>query len=283
MKYAGVIGDPVRHSLSPRMHNAAFQALGIEARYDLWETPAAQLEARLQSLRAPEVYGANVTIPHKEAVLPWLDEIDAQARRIGAVNTIVNRAGRLLGYNTDAPGFLRALHETAGAAFTLQGKQVTLLGNGGAARGAAIALLDSQVRSLTILGRNAAHIEMLLTHLRQDAGAGNLNGALLGATEARRFLAQTDVLVNTTSVGLKEHDETLLIEPGQLKAGALVMDMVYTRPQTPILRAAQERGCLISNGLPMLLYQGTLAFELWTGCDAPVEIMRNALLQVSHP
>lgn len=278
MKYAGVIGDPVRHSLSPRMHNAAFQALHIDAHYDLWETPAEQLEARLHSLRAPQMYGANVTIPHKEAVLPWLDEIDAQAQRIGAVNTIVNRAGRLVGYNTDAPGFLQALYETAGSTFVLQNKRAVVLGSGGAARGAAIALLDSRVRSLTFLGRSAAHVETLLSHIRRYRGACELQGALLGTVEAQRSLERVDILVNTTSVGLRDDDETLLLEPEHVQAGVLVLDMIYTRPQTPLLRAARGRGCLVSNGSAMLLYQGALAFELWTGCDAPVEIMRAALL-----
>lgn len=279
MKYAGVIGDPVQHSLSPRMQNAAFDALGIEARYDLWETPLSKLEARLQTLRAPEVFGANVTIPHKEAVLPWLDIIDPQAERIGAVNTIVNRAGRLLGYNTDAPGFLRALHEKAGPGWTLQGRQVVMLGSGGAARGAAVALLDSHVGELAILGRTATHLEALLAHVRQHTGASNLHGALLHTAEARCYLERADVLINTTSVGLKEGDETQIIDAEKVSPTTLVMDMVYNRPQTPLLRAAEARGCPTLNGLTMLLYQGTLAFELWTDRDAPVEVMRAALLK----
>ncbi|MEO7020886.1 MAG: shikimate dehydrogenase [Ktedonobacteraceae bacterium] len=278
VKYAGLIGYPVQHSLSPRMHNAAFDALGIEARYDLWETPLSELGARIQTLRAPEMFGANVTIPHKEAVLPWLDAIDAQAERIGAVNTIVNRAGRLVGYNTDAPGFLRALQEKAGPNFEMQGQQIAILGNGGAARGAAVALLDSQVSALFILGRTSAHIEVLLEHLRQRTGARHLHGALLGTDVAQFYLEQADVLVNTTSVGLKEGDETLLIEAEWLAPQTLVMDMIFNQPQTPLLRAAHARGCATLNGLSMLLYQGTLAFELWTGRAAPVEIMRTALM-----
>ena len=225
------------------------------------------------------MFGANVTIPHKEAVLPWLDSIDPQAGRIGAVNTIVNRAGRLVGYNTDAPGFLRALHEKAGPDWILQGKRAVILGSGGAARGAAVALLDSHVGELTILGRTAAHLEALLTHLHQHTGAKNLHGALLGTTEAQHSLAQADVLINTTSVGLKESDETVIIEARCLAPTTLVVDMIYNRLQTPLLRAAQSRGCRTSNGLAMLLYQGTLAFELWTGRDAPVEVMRAALME----
>ncbi|HEU5382751.1 MAG TPA: shikimate dehydrogenase [Ktedonobacteraceae bacterium] len=277
MKHVGLIGFPVRHSLSPRMQNAAFKALNIDACYELWETPAGELEARINTLRASDMLGANVTIPHKEAVLPWLDEITPQAGRIGAVNTIVNRAGRLVGYNTDAPGFLRAVQEKTGPAFELAGKAVVILGNGGAARGAAIALLDSQVGLLSILGRDEGRIEMLLTHIRQHTETGSLRGARLGTALAEQCLAEADILVNTTSVGLQEGDETVLIEVERLVPAALVMDMIFNPPATPLLRAAARRGCAVLNGLSMLLYQGTLAFELWTGQNAPVDVMRAAL------
>lgn len=277
MKYTGLIGYPVAHSLSPRMQEAGFRALGIEARYELWETPASQLEARVRSLRAPEMYGANVTIPHKEAVLSWLDEIDLQAQRIGAVNTIINRAGRLVGYNTDAPGFLRALREQGGPDFTLRGQQALMLGSGGAARGAAVALLESQVSALTILGRTQIHLETLVEHLRQQDATYPVRGILLGTPEARRALNEAQIVVNTTSVGLKPGDETLLIDVGFLPTSALVMDMIFNPPQTPLLRIAAEHGCSTLNGLSMLLYQGTLALELWTGQIAPEEIMRATL------
>lgn len=277
MKYSGLIGYPVAHSLSPQMQEAGFAALGIQARYELWETPASELEARVQSLRAPHMFGANVTIPHKEAVLPRLDEIDAQAARIGAVNTIVNRAGRLFGYNTDAPGFLRALRELAGSGFDLRAGRVVLLGNGGAARGAAIALLDSQVSELVLLGRERERIEGLLAHLRQQNSVSRLHGAVLETLEARRLLSEADIVVNTTSVGLKAGDETRLLDVALLPASALVMDMIFNPPLTPLLRDAQARGLRVLNGLSMLLYQGTLALELWTGRSAPEEVMRAAL------
>lgn len=278
MKYAGLIGYPVAHSLSPQLHHAGFDALGVEARYELWETPAEELEARVQALRAPEMLGANVTIPHKEAVLAWLDECDPQAERIGAVNTIVNRNGHLVGYNTDAPGFLCALREHAGPGFVLRGKQAILLGSGGAARGAAIALVDSSVAALTILARNETQTETLLEHLRrQSRETQYLCGALFDTPEARHALSDADVVINTTSVGLKSGDETLLIDVEQLPRSALVMDMIFNPPRTPLLWAAEARGCSVLNGLSMLLYQGTLAFELWLGRPAPEEVMRAAL------
>jgi shikimate dehydrogenase len=277
MKHIGLIGFPVAHSLSPRMQEAGFAALGIEARYALWETPASELGARVQSLRAPDMLGANVTIPHKEAVLPWLDEIDPLAARIGAVNTIVKRGHRLVGYNTDAPGVLRALLERGGPGFTLQGKQAVVLGSGGAARGALMALLDSQVRSLSILGRTKIHLVALVEYLRQQNALYPVQGVLLGTPEARQVVAEAEVVINTTSVGLKPDDETELIDVRLLPTSALVMDMIFNPPQTPLLRAAVEHGCRVLNGLSMLLYQGTLALELWTGQRAPEEVMRAAL------
>lgn len=277
MKYSGLIGFPVAHSLSPQMQDAGFAALGIEARYKLWETPASELEARVNTLRSPDHLGANVTIPYKEAVLPWLDECDAQAVRIGAVNTIVNRHGRLIGYNTDAPGFLCALQEQAGPDVTWCEKQAILLGSGGAARGAAIALLDKRVATLSILGRSRARVEALLADLRPHAGQSILRGKLFGTPEAAQILAQGDLLVNTTSVGLNARDPANLIDVELLPRSALVMDMIFNPPQTPLLRAASERGCVTLNGLSMLLYQGTLALELWTNQPAPVAVMRAAL------
>ncbi len=277
MKYAGLIGFPVAHSLSPRMQEAGFTALDIAARYLLWETSASAVEERVNTLRGPEMLGANVTIPHKEAVVRWMDECDPQAARIGAVNTIVNRQGRLVGYNTDAPGFLQALCEHGGPDFTPRGKRVVLLGSGGAARGAAIALLDSQVAELTILGRSNERFETLLANLHQQASNSAVRGALLATTSATDALCRADVLVNTTSVGLKADDETILVEVAHLPTTALVLDMIFNLPQTPLLRAAAAHGCPTLNGLSMLLYQGTLALELWTGQPAPVAIMRTAL------
>lgn len=277
MKYTGLIGYPVAHSLLPRMQEVGFAALGIEARYRLWETPANELEARIQSLRAPEMFGANIAMPYREAVLSWLDEIDPQAARIGAINTIVNRAGRLIGYNTDAPGFLRALQERGGSGFALRGRQAVVLGSGGAAREVAVALLDNQVSSLTILGRTGAHVGALVEHLHQQSGAYNVRGVLLETFEARHILGEAEVVVNATSVGLKPNDEAELIDVGLLSSSALVLDMIFNPPQTRLLREAAEHGCLTLNGLSMLLYQGALALELWTGQNAPEEVMRAAL------
>ncbi len=282
MQHVGLIGFPVAHSLSPRMQQAAFDACGIAARYALWETAPENLPARIASLRAPEMLGANVTIPHKTAALALIDECDPLAARAGAVNTIVNRAGRLLGYNTDVGGLMQALAANRDHPFHGPGQTAIILGTGGAARGAAIGLLESGVGELILLGRNEAHLSRLLHDLQQVAAPsfGNdpkLHIAILGSPEANLFLTQTDLVVNATSVGLHENDGQTLIDVDLLSLDALVMDMIFNPPTTPLLRAAQARGCAVMNGLTMLLYQGGLAFEHWTGQPAPIEAMQRAL------
>jgi len=278
VKQVGLIGYPVSHSLSPQMQQAAFDALGIEARYVLWETQPGTLAQRIASLRSPGVLGANVTIPYKEDVVSLLDEYDAAAVKIGAVNTIVNRDGRLVGYNTDAAGFIRALTDFTGCAFDCHGKKAVILGTGGAARAAAVALLENGVGELALLGRTHRRVDALVNHLRaMDSGNKRVSGASLGGAEANRFLSVADLLVNATPVGLRMDDEVLLVDIDLLQAGAFVMDMVFNSSQTRLLGAAHARGCHVLNGLAMLLYQGALAFELWTGRAAPVEPMRAAL------
>jgi shikimate dehydrogenase len=283
MRQVGLIGFPVAHSLSPRMQQAAFDASGIAARYTLWETPPADLAARVASLRAPEMLGANVTIPHKTAALEYVDDCDPLAARVGAINTIVNRDGRLVGYNTDVGGLMQALAANKGHPFHGPGKNAIILGTGGAARGAAVALLGSGVAELVVLGRNAAHLRSFVEHL-QAATRGSsasvtthLHAATLGSPEVNQLLARADLLVNATSVGLHENDEWILIDIDCLSSDALVMDMIFNPPTTPLLRAALARGCAVMNGLSMLLYQGALAFEVWTGQAAPLEVMRQAL------
>ncbi len=282
MKQVGLIGYPVAHSRSPQIHNAAFREIGFDAEYTLWETPPGTLEERVASLRAPGILGANVTIPYKEDVVPLLDECYVLAGRIGAVNTIVNHNGKLIGYNTDAPGMLRALAECPDSPFDARDKETVILGTGGAARAAAVALIDQRANSVRIFGRDKARIEALLYHLlvlplKPPASQTRIGGALFNSPDADVILQKADLVINATSVGLKSSDDALLIDVNQLPVGSLVMDMVFNAGLTPLLRAARARGCFVMHGLSMLLYQGTLAFELWTGRDAPVEVMRHVL------
>ena len=192
MKQVGLVGYPVAHSFSPRMQQAAFDALGIEACYTLWETQPDKLTERMASLRSPDVFGANVTMPYKENVLTLVDECDQMVVRIGAINTIVNRNGRLFGYNTDAPGFVRALNEFDAYPFDCHGKRVLILGTGGAARAAAVGLLENGVAEVLLLGRSVEHLDNLLHHLGMLStdmhGTTHIVGTLFGDPAASEFL-----------------------------------------------------------------------------------------------
>jgi shikimate dehydrogenase len=261
------------------MQQAAFDMLGIDARYFLWETPKDQLTRKIESLRSSDFLGANITIPYKEDVLPLVDDCDPFAAQIGAINTIVNRNGLLCGYNTDAPGFITALLEFDDHHFECTGKSVMILGTGGAARAAAVALVDKGVGEMVLVGRTESQLQRIL----RDLGALTykstilLKGALFSDSDLKASLSQASLVVNATSVGLKPDDLTLLIDVTKLPTSAMVMDMIFNPPLTPLLRSARAHGCLIMNGLSMLLYQGALAFELWTGQPAPIQVMQRAL------
>ena len=281
MKQVGLVGYPVSHSLSPIMQQAAFDAFHIEANYVLWETPQDQLAAKIASLRSSGMLGANITIPYKEVVVQMVDECDPFAARIGAINTIVNRDGRLYGYNTDAPGFITALKEFDAYPFDCAGKKVVILGTGGAARAAAMGLLEKGIGEVVLLGRTEAHIQNIVRHLSTFSvkfhRTTHIRGALFGYPEVREFLANADLVVNATPIGLNMDDSKLLIDVDVLPITALVMDMIFNPSFTPLLRTARAHGCQVLNGLSMLLYQGALAFELWTGRPAPIEIMQKAI------
>ncbi|MFN0144887.1 MAG: shikimate dehydrogenase [Dehalococcoidia bacterium] len=269
MKFAGIIGHPVAHSLSPVFQAAAFAACGLDVTYERWDTPPEALHGRVLGLREPRFLGANVTIPHKEAVFPFLDELGGQSARVGAVNTIVNRAGRLFGFNTDGPGFVTALKNEA--AFDPAGKTILLLGAGGAARGIAFALAEGRALRIEIANRSAARAARLATDV---AAAG---GDVSVAAETGDF-SRYDCVVNCTSLGMLHSPGAALLpcDPSSMRPGPLAVDIVYTPERTPFLQAAEAAGLQTLSGLPMLIYQGALAFELWTGVHAPVDVMFDA-------
>ena len=270
-RLAGIFGYPLAHSLSPAFQQAAFNHYGLDARYLAWETPPDALAAEVAKLRGGDFIGANVTIPHKQAVMALLDEVDPLAAAIGAVNTIVKRGGRLVGYNTDAHGFTRALKEDA--AFEPSGRRALLLGAGGAARAAAFALCQEGVASLSIANRTLARAEALAAELSADgvrvsaiaADDAALNDAALNA----------DLIVNSTSVGMRHGgaEGQTPLAGGLIPHDAVALDMVYNPQHTPLLAAARSAGARAVGGMPMLIYQGAAAFEMWTGRVAPVEAM----------
>ncbi len=275
MKHLGVIGEPGKKSLSPVFQQAAIDALGLDLVYEAWPTPPEALRARVTGLRAPDVLGANVTIPHKEAVIPLLDEVDALSRRVGAVNTILNRGGRLSGSNTDVEGFLRALREDA--AFEPAGCRAVIAGAGGAARAVVVALLDAGATSISVIARTPARAERLLGDVGRDATASlSAPGDSLDAW--REAVASADLLVNCTPLGTSgTADEGRSPVPAEvIRPEMLVYDLVYRPAETALLRQARACGARTLGGLPMLVYQGAASFKTWTGRDAPVAVMRAA-------
>jgi shikimate dehydrogenase len=272
-KLVGLIGWPVEHSVSPAMHNAAFARLGLDWRYVLMPTEPAGVEAIVKGLRQAPYRGANVTIPHKQAVIDHLDSISATASIIGAVNTIVADGDRLTGHNTDADGFLAALRA---AGFEPAGCRALVLGAGGAARSVVYALA-SEACAVTIHNRTRSRAERLVEDLRRMDlpgavarldGETNLSGLDLGAF---------DLLVNATSVGMwPDQDTSPWPDKLAMPAHWAVFDLVYNPAETRLLAQARASGATAIGGLSMLVHQGALAFELWTGQTAPLDVMHAA-------
>ncbi|HEV2107245.1 MAG TPA: shikimate dehydrogenase [Thermomicrobiales bacterium] len=264
----GVIGDPVAHSISPAIQQAAFDAIGLPTTYERWQTSQDELNGRIASLRADDVLGANVTVPHKQAVMPFLDEVRPVALRAGAVNTIVHRDGHLSGDNTDVYGFQAAL---AGAGVDAAARSALVLGAGGAAHGVILGLAALEVTRTLVWNRNAARAH----ELAADLGSVPLIVCDSSHAALQRAVAGASLLINATSVGWHGDEVPIpLAMLDQLGRDAVVMDLTYR--DTAFLRAARARGMQTLDGLPMLVYQGARAFELWTGKDAPVEVMFDA-------
>ena len=270
----GIFGYPLAHSISPAFQQAAFDYYSLPVRYYAWPTHPDSLAAEVAKLRTEEYLGANVTVPHKERVRPYLDRLDASAQAVGAVNTIVRDENSLVGHNTDVYGFIRSLKETT--EFEPRGQRVLLLGAGGAARAAAFALAGEKIAELTIANRTHDRARRLADEVRDSVGKV---GAIPWDADALEAAGNaTDLIVNSTSIGTKHGDaETQSpLEAHQIAPGCLVYDMVYNPPDTRLLTEAGRAGAKTLGGLPMLIYQGAAAFERWTGKEAPIEVMFRA-------
>jgi len=273
-KKVGLIGHPLGHSISPMFQQAAFDFMNIDARYELWDTNPDDIKKVLGGLRAADALGCNVTVPYKEMVIQMLDECDALCRRIGACNTIVNNSGKLMGYNTDADGFVKALRKYGD--YPLFGKKVVILGSGGVARAAGFALLNSGVGLLTIAYDIKDQAQKLVDGLRNVGGHIDM----MESKDVASALADCDLLVNCTPFGMKETplEGKSLVDVRDIPAGILVYDVVYNPLKTQLLLNAEKAGANTLEGLAMLVYQGAAAFELWTGKGAPSDLMFEAAL-----
>ena len=272
-QFCGVIGKPVGHSLSPAIHNAAFRALGLNFVYLAWQVDT--IGDAVKGLRALGNFrGASVTIPHKVAAMQFLDHVEATAKRIGAINTIVADKGELSGYNTDATGALRALRE---GGVELKGRRIVVLGSGGAARAIAVALAaDSGVENLTLLGIEDSERTRLAQDIR-SVGVATVEDSHLDEAALRRILPDSHVLIHCTPVGMSPKSDSTCVPASLLHSGLAVMDIVYNPRETQLLKDAKFAGCKTIPGLEMFLNQAVTQFELWTNQAAPVAVMRTVL------
>jgi shikimate dehydrogenase len=271
-RVVAILGDPVGHSLSPVMHNAAFAKLGLDYVYVALHVRPADLKRAIAGVRALGFAGLNVTVPHKEAILPLLDDLSPAARAIGAVNTVVRRGNRLRGENTDGQGFLHAI---ASHGVRVRGKYVVLLGAGGSARAVAFALGRAGVSRLTILNRHPERAASLASAVRRGCDA-SVFAAGFDSTSSTEPLEDADVVVNCTSLGLDGRTGPP-VEIAATPAHCLFYDLVYRSGPTPFVSAARRHGRRAENGLGMLVEQAALAFRIWTGRTAPVATMGRAL------
>ncbi|MFO7820404.1 MAG: shikimate dehydrogenase, partial [Halanaerobacter sp.] len=269
----GLFGYPVEHSLSPAMHNDAFQELGLNHVYLPFSVDPDNLEEAVAGVRGLNIAGVNVTIPHKQEVIPFLDDLSEEAELIGAVNTIVNQKGTLTGHNTDGRGFIRSLKEETDFAAT-EGKAL-LIGAGGAARAIAFQLALAGIEELVISDLDSAKAENLSDEIDKNL---DLEVRAVEQEEVDDLIAELDLLVDATPVGMHPHvDVDPVVSAEVMHDELIVYDVVYNPRETVLLQAAQEAGAQAVSGLGMLLYQGVIAFEIWTGEEAPVEVMRSAL------
>ncbi|WP_395730639.1 shikimate dehydrogenase [Prosthecobacter sp.] len=271
-----VIGDPIGHSRSPQMHNPALQACGIDAQYIRVQVPVGRVAEAFRQFAACGFLGVNITIPHKFEALDAVDELDPLARQLGAVNTLAIRDGKLHGYNSDGPGFLRSVKEAFGA--DIQDLRVLILGaGGGAGRAVAVQSALSGCQKLQLVNRSQAKAEAVASEIQALGGNVDVSVVLWDDDSLRDALANTDLIVNATSLGMKPNDSKLL-PADALQASHLVFDMVYRAGgETPLLADARQVGARTVDGLTLLLHQGAISFEHWFDRPAPLEVMREGL------
>ncbi|GGB28835.1 shikimate dehydrogenase (NADP(+)) [Lentibacillus populi] len=272
-----LIGYPIQHSLSPWIHEQFLKKAGLSGSYSIVEiTPDESFEQRLTDLKREHINGFNVTVPYKQKIIPYLDDLDVEARRIGAVNTVVSRNGRWIGYNTDGKGYTRSLKQHYPAVFADKDIKIAIIGAGGAARGIYDALVTAGFHYVDIANRTVSSAEAI-TELQQD----QTNTAVLSLAGLGNKLDHYDVIIQTTSVGMKPNQDKSIIQLApSLKKDSVVSDIIYQPITTEFLKQAKNRGAYTHYGHTMLLYQAQYAFELWTMKHVPIDDMENQLQQI---
>ena len=274
-KVYGIFGHPVNHSLSPQMHNAAFQSLRLDCVYLAFDVHPKDFEIAARAIKSMGISGVNITIPHKESIIFFLDEISPEANITGAVNTVKNVDGKLIGYNTDVSGFLRAIKEDLG--FHPKGLSAALIGAGGAGRAVLTSLCMNEAYQVYVINRTLDKAKRLASEFKKGFKDTFIQAVSLDdKDEIKNILGKTNLLVNATSAGMKGVD-SVEIPLEYLQKEAVIYDLVYDPRETNLLKTAKELGHKASGGLSMLLYQGVESFEIWTGKDAPISVMKKAL------
>jgi shikimate dehydrogenase len=274
-KLVGIFGYPVQHSFSPIIHNTAFSFLGLDYIYVPYCVPPDKLPLAIQALGSLGIKGVNITIPHKEAVIPFLAQISSEAKLIGAVNTIkVDEQNQLIGYNTDGLGFINAL--LADLNISVTGKSMLILGAGGGARAVSIQSAISGIKQIYIMDIDQQRTQKLVSDIQASNTQVEVNA--IEQQQIKSILPLVDILVNATPIGMQPNDP-LLITPEWLYPELKVFDLIYNPLETKLVKIAKEHGCSAANGLNMLIQQGAASFEIWTGIKPPVEIMRQAIVE----
>lgn len=272
-KYIGLLGCPLGHSISPAMQNAAFQSKAINKLYIPVQVKAEDLETVVKALSKMNFGGFNVTIPYKIEIIKYLDEMDELAKSIGAVNTVMIEDGRLKGYNTDGIGFLRSLEE--GLGISVEGKNIFVLGSGGASRAISMTLAMNKASKLCICNRTFEKAVALAEDINNRYGGCSISVPMINENMAEA-IKTADIFINTTSVGTYPNVDEMPIDKNSLNSNLTVCDVVYNPRKTKLLQEAENMGCKTLSGLGMLVYQGAEAFQIWTGVKAPVNVMFEA-------
>lgn len=270
-----IIGNPVKHSKSPYMHNKSFEKLKLDFAYMAFEIEEEKVAKSVEAMKTLDARGFNITMPYKEEVMKFLDVIDKEAEIIGSVNTVLNDNGKLIGYNTDGKGFVKSLEEKG---IKFKDEKIVIIGSGGAARAIAIQLAFDSAREIVIANRTIENAQTISNIINENIPKTNARSIVLDGKLLKEELRDAKILINTTSIGMKKtQDKSIIEDIDTLHKDLFVADIIYDPPKTKLLSQAEKIGCKTMNGLGMLVYQGAIAFKLWTGEDMPKSVVDNIL------
>lgn len=276
-KLISILGNPVKHSKSPSMHNNSFEKLHLDFAYMAFEIEDGKVEKAIEAMKTLKAKGFNITMPYKEEVMEFLDEIDREARIIGSVNTVLNEGGKLIGYNTDGKGFVKSLEEK-GVVF--KDEKIVIIGAGGAARAIAVQLALDTAKEIVIANRTIENAKTISDIINKNVPTTKARSIILDEEKLKEELKDAKILINTTSIGMKETiDKSVIENTKTLHKDLFVADIIYDPQKTKFLSQAENIGCKTMNGLGMLVYQGAIAFKIWTGMDMPKNVIEDMLCE----